>query len=70
MYIEFRVFRKKKKKEKKKSWRCKEGSERLLPVGRFGSRQRFSLSLKSFLALCHDMVFRLQVVAGSQQGFS
>ena len=38
------------------SWRCRKGLERLLPVGRFGSRQRFSLSQQSFLVLCRDMV--------------
>ena len=46
------VFRKK----KNRSWRCRKGPERLLPVGKFGLRQMFSLSRQSFLILCRDMI--------------
>ena len=38
-------------------WRCRKGLERLLHVGRFGLRQRFSLSWQSFLVLCRDSRF-------------
>ena len=44
-------------------WRCRNGPNRLLPVGKFGLRQ-------SFLALCRDTVHRLQAIARSRQGFS
>ena len=64
VYIEFRVFRK-----KKKNWRCKKGPEKQLAICRFELRQRFSLSRQIFLTLCRDMVHRLQRVAGSRQSF-
>ena len=48
------------------SWRCIKGLERLMLVSRFESQQRFSLSQQSFLVMCHDMVLRLQAVAGSR----
>ena len=50
LYIEFRVFIK-----KKNCWRCRNDPDGLLPVFGFGSRQRFSLSRQSFLALCRNM---------------
>ena len=53
LYIEFRVFR---KRRKKKSWRCRNDPGWLLPFFGFGSGQRFSLSRQSFLALCRDMI--------------
>ena len=50
----------------RESWRCRKGPERLLHVGRFGSRQRFSLSRQSFLVLCRDSGFC--VVKGFSMG--
>ena len=44
------------RKKKKRVGDAGKGVKRLLPVGRFGSRQRFSLSRLSLLVLCRDMV--------------
>ena len=46
------------------SWRYRKGPERLLPVGRFGSRQRFSLSRQSFLVMCRDSGFCVAIGFG------
>ena len=60
----------------RESWRCRKGPKRSLLVGRFGSRQKFSVTTELFGSvsqhgsLCCDMVLRLQVVAGSRRGFS
>ena len=63
LYIEFRVFRKK----RKKGWRCRNDPDWLLPVFGFGLRQRFSLSQHG--PLCRDMVLRPQGLQGSDRGF-
>ena len=65
LYIELRVL-----DRKEKGLEMQERTKkRLLPIGRFGSRQRFSLSRQSFLDLCCDMVLRLQAIAGCDRCF-
>ena len=51
------------------SWRCKKGLERLLHIGRFGSRHRFSLSRQSFLVLCRDSRFCVVIGFGMSRVF-